>query len=185
MIADEVQSGYGRTGTFFAFQKHGIRPDIISIAKGMGNGFPIGGILIDKKIQPKHGLLGTTFGGNHLACAAGIAVLDVIAEENLMQNASEHFEYIKKKAAGIPEIKKLKGRGLMIGLEFDFEVAALRKELLFNHRIFTGAASNKKLLRILPPLNIQKEHFDLFFDAFEVILARHPETSGKKIMDNK
>src|SRR5690606_735069 len=167
-IADEVQSGYGRTGDFFAFQKHGIRPDIISIAKGMGNGFPIGGILIDEKIQAKHGRLGTTFGGNHLACAAGIAVLDIIAEENLMQNAEELSEYIKEKSTQIPEIKKLKGRGLMIGLEFDFEVAALRKELLFTHNIFTGAASNKKLLRILPPLNVQKDHFDTFFDALKV-----------------
>ncbi len=175
MIADEVQSGYGRTGDFFAFQKHGIRPDIISIAKGMGNGFPVGGILIDEKIKAKHGLLGTTFGGNHLACAAGIAVLDVIADENLMQNAAKISEYVKEKAAGIPEIKRLKGRGLMIGLEFDFEVAALRKELLFNHRIFTGAASNKKLLRILPPLNIKTENFDAFFEALKIILARHPE----------
>jgi len=175
-IADEVQSGYGRTGDFFAFQKHGIRPDIISIAKGMGNGFPIGGILIDEKIQAKHGLLGTTFGGNHLACAAGIAVLDIIAEENLMQNAEELSEYIKEKSTQIPEIKKLKGRGLMIGLEFDFEVAALRKELLFTHNIFTGAASNKKLLRILPPLNVQKDHFDTFFDALKVALERHPES---------
>lgn len=178
-IADEVQSGYGRTGDFFAFQKHDIRPDIISIAKGMGNGFPIGGILIDKKIQAKHGLLGTTFGGNHLACAAAIAVLEVIAEENLMQNASDMFEYIKGKAVRIPEIKKLKGRGLMIGLEFEFEVAALRKELLFTHNIFTGAASNKKLLRILPPLNIQKEHFDAFFEALKVAIKGLPETNEK------
>jgi len=182
-IADEVQSGYGRTGDFFAFQKHGIRPDIISIAKGMGNGFPFGGILIDEKIQAKHGLLGTTFGGNHLACAAGIAVLDVIAEENLMQNAAKLSEYIKEKSAEIPEIKKLKGRGLMIGLEFDFEVAALRKELLFTHRIFTGAASNKKLLRILPPLNITKEHFDALFEALETILTRHPELATPKGTD--
>jgi acetylornithine/N-succinyldiaminopimelate aminotransferase len=167
LIADEVQSGYGRTGEFFAFQKHGIRPDIISIAKGMGNGFPIGGILIDADIKAKPGMLGTTFGGNHLACAAGIAVLDVIAEEQLMPNAENLFEYVKEKAAKIGEIKRLKGRGLMLGLEFDFEVAGLRKELLFKHHIFTGAASNKKLLRILPPLNIKKEHFDSFFEALE------------------
>ena len=184
VIADEVQSGYGRTGDFFAFQKHGIRPDIISIAKGMGNGFPVGGILIDEKINAKHGLLGTTFGGNHLACAAGIAVLNVIAEEDLMENAAELSKYIKEKASGIPEIKKMKGRGLMIGLEFDFEVAPLRKELLFNHRIFTGAASNKKLLRILPPLNITKEHFDALFKALKIILEHHPEAS-KKIVAGK
>ncbi len=170
LIADEVQSGYGRTGDFFAFQKHGIRPDIITMAKGMGNGFPIGGILIDNKIQPKYGMLGTTFGGNHLACAAGISVLDIIKEENLMQNAAEVSEFVKAEAAKIPEIKKIKGRGLMIGLEFDFEIAALRKELLFEHQIFTGASSNKKLLRILPPLNIKKEHFESFFSALKVAL---------------
>lgn len=176
-IADEVQSGYGRTGDFFAFQKHGIRPDIISIAKGMGNGFPIGGILIDDSIKAKHGLLGTTFGGNHLACAAGIAVLDVIEKEQLMENAASIYSYVKSKAAEIPQIKQLKGRGLMIGLEFDFEVAPLRKELLFTHHIFTGAASNKNLLRILPPLNIQKEHFDMFFEALKEALKNFSESS--------
>ncbi|APU66891.1 aspartate aminotransferase family protein [Christiangramia flava] len=173
LIADEVQAGYGRTGDFFAFQKHGIRPDIISIAKGMGNGFPIGGVLIDNNIKAKYGMLGTTFGGNHLACAAGISVLDVIEKENLIENASELSEYIQQKAKEIPQIKKVKGRGLMIGLEFDFEVAALRKDLLFNYQIFTGAASNKKLLRILPPLNIQKEHFEAFFKALKTALENH------------
>ncbi|WP_372920623.1 aspartate aminotransferase family protein, partial [Salegentibacter sp.] len=157
LIADEVQSGYGRTGDFFAFQKHHIRPDIISIAKGMGNGFPVGGVLIDKSIKAKSGMLGTTFGGNHLACAAGISVLKVIEKENLLKNASELFEYVKEQAAEIPQIKKIKGRGLMIGLEFDFEIAQLRKELLYKYQIFTGASANKKLLRILPPLNIKKE----------------------------
>lgn len=170
LIADEVQCGYGRTGDFFAFQKHGIKPDIISVAKGMGNGFPVGGILVSPAIQPKHGMLGTTFGGNHLACAAGIAVLDILKEENLLENAKNLFQYVKKRAAEISQIKKLRGRGLMIGLEFDFEVAALRKKLLFEHRVFTGAASNKKLLRILPPLNIQKEHFDEFFEALKKAL---------------
>lgn len=173
LIADEVQAGYGRTGDFFSFQKHGIRPDIISIAKGMGNGFPVGGVLIDKKIPAKHGMLGTTFGGNHLACAAGIAVLDVIKQEKLMENSAELSEYIQNKARQIPQIKKIKGRGLMIGLEFDFEVAPLRKDLLFNYQIFTGAASNKKLLRILPPLNIQKKHFDEFFEALEKALENY------------
>lgn len=169
-IADEVQSGYGRTGDFFAFQKHGIRPDIISVAKGMGNGFPIGGILIDKAIEPKSGMLGTTFGGNHLACAAGIAVLNVLEKEELLPKAKSLFEYIQKKATAIPEVKFLRGRGLMIGLEFDFEVAALRKKLLFDYNVFTGAASNKNMLRILPPLSIKEVHFDLFFDALEKAL---------------
>lgn len=170
LIADEVQSGYGRTGDFFAFQKHGIRPDLISIAKGMGNGFPIGGVLIDKNIKPKAGMLGTTFGGNHLACAAGIAVLDVIQKENLMQNAKELFHFVKTEAANIPEIRNVKGRGLMIGLEFDFEIAGLRKELLYKHQIFTGASANKNLLRILPPLTIQKQHFEELFKALKIVL---------------
>ncbi|MDT0685991.1 aspartate aminotransferase family protein [Autumnicola psychrophila] len=170
LIADEVQAGYGRTGDFFAFQKHGIRPDIISMAKGMGNGFPIGGILVDKNIQAKYGMLGTTFGGNHLACAAGIAVLEIIEKEELIGNAKALFEYVKEHAAQIPQIKKVKGRGLMIGLEFDFEIAPLRKKLLFEHQVFTGAASNKNLLRILPPLNIKKEQFDVFFEALKMAL---------------
>ena len=170
LIADEVQSGYGRTGDFFAFQKHNIRPDIISIAKGMGNGFPIGGVLINKTIEAKPGMLGTTFGGNHLACAAGISVLEVIEKENLLKNARELFEYVKENAAEIPQIKKIKGRGLMIGLEFDFEIGQIRKELLYKHEIFTGASANKKLLRILPPLNIKKKHFDELFKALKIVL---------------
>ena len=177
LIVDEVQSGYGRTGDFFAFQKHGIRPDIISMAKGMGNGFPVGAILIDNQITPRYGMLGTTFGGNHLACAAAISVLDTIKEENLMQNAAEVSEYIREEAAKISEIKKIKGRGLMIGLEFDFEIAALRKELLFDFQIFTGASSNKKLLRILPPLTIQKEHFQVFFEALRQALINQKISS--------
>lgn len=170
LIADEVQSGYGRTGDFFAFQKHGIRPGIISVAKGMGNGFPVGGILIDKSIKAQHGMLGTTFGGNHLACAAALAVLEVIEKEDLQANAFAMYDHVKKLAAEISQIKLIKGRGLMLGLEFDFEIAPLRKELLFTHKIFTGAASNKKLLRILPPLNIEKEHFDVFFKALKIAL---------------
>ncbi|MCF4102595.1 aminotransferase class III-fold pyridoxal phosphate-dependent enzyme [Gillisia sp. M10.2A] len=172
LIADEVQSGYGRTGDFFAYQKHGIRPGIISIAKGMGNGFPIGGILIDSSIPAKHGMLGTTFGGNHLACAAGIAVLEVLENEELLKNAKQLFEFVQEEVKRIPQIKQLKGRGLMLGLEFDFEIAALRKTLLFEHHIFTGASSNKKLLRILPPLNIEKKHFEMFFEALKAELNK-------------
>ena len=164
-IADEVQSGYGRSGKFFAFQYYNVTPDIISIAKGMGNGFPIGGILIHPDIKAKHGMLGTTFGGNHLACAAGLAVLNTIDEEGLMDNVIEMSDYIISIAKTIPQIKKIKGRGLMLGLEFDFEVGELRKKLIYEHHIFTGGASNKKLLRILPPLSIKKEHIDQFFDA--------------------
>ncbi|MDH5413539.1 MAG: aminotransferase class III-fold pyridoxal phosphate-dependent enzyme [Flavobacteriaceae bacterium] len=164
-IVDEVQSGYGRSGKFFAHQFHGVKPDIISVAKGMGNGFPIGGILISQKFSPKHGMLGTTFGGNHLACAAAMAVLDVIVDEKLIENVDEMSNYFIRKAKTISQVKNIKGRGLMLGLEFDFEVAALRKKLIYEKHIFTGGANNKNLLRILPPLNIQKEHIDQFFNA--------------------
>lgn len=166
-IADEVQSGFGRTGDFFAFQKHNVTPDIISIAKGMGNGFPIGGILIHPSIKASLGLLGTTFGGNHLACMASITVLEVIEEENLMYNVKEISAYFKEKAQALSIIKAIKGRGLMLGLEFDFPVAELRKKLIYEHHIFTGSAKNPNLLRILPPLTIQKEHIDDFFEALE------------------
>jgi acetylornithine/N-succinyldiaminopimelate aminotransferase len=169
-IADEVQSGYGRSGKFFAFQHYNVTPDIISIAKGMGNGFPIGGILIHPNIKAKFGMLGTTFGGNHLACAAGLSVLKVIEEEKLVDNVNEMSAYFIKIANTIPQIKNTKGRGLMLGLEFDFEVADLRKKLIYEYHIFTGGAANKKLLRILPPLNVNKEHIDHFFDALRSAL---------------
>jgi len=166
-IADEVQSGFGRTGDFFAFQKHNITPDIISIAKGMGNGFPVGGILIHPSIKASFGLLGTTFGGNHLACAATLSVLEVLEEEQLMENAKNISEYFQDKAKSLPHLKSIKGRGLMLGLEFDFPISELRKKLIFNHHIFTGSAKNPNLIRILPPLTIQKKHIDVFFEALE------------------
>lgn len=165
LIADEVQSGYGRSGKFFAFQHYNVTPDIISIAKGMGNGFPIGGILIHPNIEAKFGMLGTTFGGNHLACAAGLSVLNVIEEQNLIDNTNEMSAYFIKIAKTIPQIKKIKGRGLMLGLEFDFEVGDLRKQLIYDYHIFTGGAMNKKLLRILPPLTVRKDHINQFFEA--------------------
>ncbi|CAM1366139.1 Acetylornithine aminotransferase [Tenacibaculum soleae] len=170
-IADEVQSGFGRTGDFFAFQKHNIIPDIISMAKGMGNGFPIGGILIHPSIEASYGLLGTTFGGNHLACVASLTVLTILKEEKLLKNTSIISEYFIKKAAEIPAIKKIKGRGLMLGIEFNFPIASLRKELIFKHHIFTGSAKNPNLLRILPPLTIKKQHIDQFFDALKKELS--------------
>lgn len=169
-IADEVQSGYGRSGKFFAFQHYNVTPDIISIAKGMGNGFPIGGVLIHPDIESKYGMLGTTFGGNHLACAAGLAVLNTIEEENLIENANVISEYFIAKAKTITAVKHIKGRGLMLGLEFDFEVGDLRKDLIYKHHIFTGGAANKRVLRILPPLNIEKQHIDTFFEALEKAL---------------
>ncbi|MGB1370666.1 MAG: aspartate aminotransferase family protein [Flavobacteriaceae bacterium] len=167
LIADEVQSGFGRSGDFFAFQKHGITPHIISMAKGMGNGFPVGGILIHPEIQASYGLLGTTFGGNHLACAATLSVLEILETQNLMQNAQYMEIYFREKAKEVPQILQLKGRGLMLGLAFDFPVAELRKALLFKHKIFTGSSKNPNLIRILPPLTIKKEHIDTFFNALK------------------
>jgi acetylornithine aminotransferase len=170
LIADEVQAGFSRTGTFFAYQKYNIEPHIVTIAKGMGNGFPIGGILVHPSIEAKYGMLGTTFGGNHLACTASLAVLDVLKEEGLQKNAEELGKYFIDQAKNIPSVKKIKGRGLMLGLEFDFEVSDLRKELIYQQQIFTGGSSNKNLLRILPPLTLQKKHFDIFFKRLEKAL---------------
>ena len=170
LIADEVQSGFGRSGKFFAFQHHDIQPDIISIAKGMGNGFPVGGILIHENIKASYGLLGTTFGGNHLACTATSAVLEVLEQEFLIENAAKLGRYFNEKAAQIPQVKRVKGRGLMLGLEFDFEVAELRKKLIYEQHIFTGGAKDKKVLRFLPALNINKVHIDIFFDCLKKVL---------------
>ena len=170
LIADEVQSGFGRTGDFFAFQNYEVMPEIISMAKGMGNGFPIGGILIHPSIKAEYGMLGTTFGGNHLACAASLTVLDVLEKEHLMEHVKVISEYFFAKANHISEVRKIKGRGLMLGLEFDFEVADLSKKLIYEHHIFTGSAKNKNLIRILPPLTVQKEHIDQFFDALKAVL---------------
>jgi acetylornithine aminotransferase len=167
LIADEVQSGFGRTGTFFAYQKYAIQPHIVTMAKGMGNGFPIGGILVHPSIEAKYGMLGTTFGGNHLACAASIAVLDVLEKERLQEKSKELEAYFMNQAKDILEVKQIKGRGLMLGLEFNFEVGALRKTLIYDKKIFTGGSSNKNLLRILPPLTVQKKHIDYFFKSLK------------------
>ncbi|MGF1558569.1 MAG: aspartate aminotransferase family protein [Flavobacteriaceae bacterium] len=171
LIADEVQCGYGRTGKFFGFQHHGIKPDIISIAKGMGNGFPVGGILIHEAIKAHYGQLGTTFGGNHLACAAALAVLEVLEKENLIANAEALGQYFMQKAKEIPQVRRVKGRGLMLGLEFDFNVSELRKKLIYKQHLFTGGAKDKKVLRVLPALNITKEHLDVFFTSLKAELA--------------
>lgn len=178
LILDEIQSGYGRTGNFFAHQHHGIQPDIISIAKGMGNGFPVGGILISPKIKAIPGMLGTTFGGNHLATAAALVVLEVMEKESLIVNAAEMELYFKEQAAHISEIKMVKGRGLMLGLQFDYDVTALRKRLLYHEHIFTGNASQKNLLRILPPLCLGRDDIDRFFiglkSALKIINTLNP-----------
>ncbi|MDE6859389.1 MAG: aminotransferase class III-fold pyridoxal phosphate-dependent enzyme [Duncaniella sp.] len=169
LILDEIQSGYGRTGKFFAHQYAGVRPDIITCAKGIANGFPMGAILIAPHIEAKMGMLGTTFGGNHLACAAAIAVLDVMADEKLVENAAEIGEYILtrlKEAAKIePKIKDVRGRGLMIGIEIEGSAPELRKRLLFEDKIFTGGAG-EHTVRLLPALCITKEHADRFLDTF-------------------
>jgi len=170
LILDEVQSGYGRSGEFFAFQHHHIKPDIITTAKGMGNGFPIGGVLISNKIEPKFGMLGTTFGGNHLACTAAISVLEIMESENLIAHVNEVSNYFLKQIKPISQIKKVKGKGLMLGLEFDFEVAELRKKLIMEKHIFTGGSNNKKLLRILPPLSITKNQINKFVIALKTLL---------------
>jgi len=171
LILDEVQSGYGRSGKFFAHQHHNIKADIISLAKGMGNGFPIGGILISPKFTASYGLLGTTFGGSHLACAAGIAVLEVMEKEKLMDNVNDVYAYFLEVIKAVPEVIKVKGKGLMLGAEFAFDVSELRKKLIIEKHIFTGSANNKNLLRILPPLTIKKPDIDTFIVALKETLA--------------
>lgn len=170
LILDEVQSGYGRTGKFFAHQYAGIQPDIITTAKGMGNGFPIAGVLIAPHIQPKKEMLGTTFGGNYLACAAGLAVLEVIEKENLMENAQKMGEYLMEQLQNIPNIKEIRGMGLMVAIELFEPCATVRKRLLDEFGIFTGTASNKNVLRILPSLAVAKKDLEALLDALKVIL---------------
>lgn len=172
LILDEIQSGYARSGYFFSYQHALIEPDIISMAKGMGNGFPIGGILIHPTFEASKGLLGTTFGGNHLACAAGIAVLDVLQAENLRENALEVGAYFMEQLQQVDGIKEVRGRGLMIGLDLGFPVKELRKAMLFQEQVFTGSSSDPNVLRILPPLNIGKVEVDLFMQAFKKTLAK-------------
>ncbi len=166
LILDEIQSGYGRTGHFFAHQYSGIRPDIITAAKGIANGFPMAAVLIAPHIKPRKGMLGTTFGGSHLACAAAIAVLDVMHDENLMQNAAEVGAYLKDKLSNISGVEQVRGRGLMIGLEVEGrDGAGLRRELLNQHHIFTGGAG-VRTLRLLPALSLNRAQADHFLEAF-------------------
>ena len=170
LIADEVQAGFGRSGQFFAFQNYKVTPEIISMAKGMGNGFPVGGVLIHPNIKASYGLLGTTFGGNHLACAATLAVIETLKEEKLMHHALQMETYFRNQAQNLKGLKAIKGRGLMLGLEFDFPIATLRKRLIFEHHIFTGSAKNPNVIRILPPLNIQKTHIEQLVNALQTLL---------------
>jgi acetylornithine aminotransferase len=167
LILDEIQSGYGRSGKFFAHQYADIKADIVCVAKGMGNGFPIGGILISPEFEASSGLLGTTFGGNHLACAAAVAVLDVMKTEHLMDNAEKVGERFIEELKSLPGIVDVRGKGLMIGVEFDFAIDNLRKNLLFKHKIFTGNSSNKNTIRLLPTLNISYASLEMFLEALK------------------
>ena len=168
-IADSVQCGYGRSGKFYSHDFAGVNADIYSMAKGMGNGFPIGAISIAPKIQPKHFMLGTTFGGNHLACAAALAVLEVIEEEKLMNNAKVVGDYLIAELKKLPKIKEVRGRGLMIGIELPEELNTVKKNLLFKHKIFTGEAK-PNVIRLLPALNITKTEADIFLQALKTEL---------------
>ncbi|MDG5799639.1 aminotransferase class III-fold pyridoxal phosphate-dependent enzyme [Marinilabiliaceae bacterium ANBcel2] len=168
LILDEIQSGYGRTGSFFAYEDSNIKPDIITVAKGMGNGFPVGAVLISPQFKPAHGMLGTTFGGNYLACAASIAVLDVIKKENLIKNAKEIGDYLINELVKNKKIKEVRGKGLMIGIEMDYPVAELRKKLREDKKIFTGVSSTN-IVRVLPPLTLSKEMANYFIESFNSI----------------
>ena len=170
LILDEIQSGYGRSGKFFAHQHQGIRPDLITVAKGIGNGFPMAGVLISPMFTPVYGQLGTTFGGNHLACAAALAVLDVIEQENLIDNAARVGSYLLDELKKLPQIKEVRGRGLMIGLEFDAPIKDLRLRLLKEQHVFTGV-SGTNVLRLLPPLCLSMDEANLFLERFKKVLG--------------
>lgn len=172
LILDEVQSGYGRTGRFFAHQwVNGIMPDLITMAKGMGNGFPIGGLLISPDFKASYGLLGTTFGGNHLACAAGLAVLEVLEAENLQAKALELGEKLIEELKQIPGITDVRGKGLMIGIDLDRDAGPVRTELVKKYHIFTGSAAKKQTIRLLPPLSVEWNQLNSFLSAIKEILS--------------
>lgn len=179
-IADSVQCGYGRSGKFFSQDHAGVDADIYSMAKGMGNGFPIGGIIIAPHIHAKHGMLGTTFGGNHLACAAAAAVLEVIEKDQLIENAAEMGEYIMNELRSIPELKNVRGRGLMIGFDVPEEIKDLKKELLWKHRIFTGEAK-PNVIRLLPSLALTRTEADQFLSAIKEAIQQI-STSSKTLV---
>lgn len=169
LILDEIQSGYGRTGRFFAHQYAGIRPDLITMAKGIANGFPVGAVLISPEFRAVKGMLGTTFGGNHLACAAAIAVAEVVENEKLVENAAEVGEYLLENLRSMPKLKDVRGRGLMIGVEIEGSGSEMRRRLLFERHIFTGGAG-VSTVRLLPALCLKKEHADIFLDNFSQLL---------------
>lgn len=170
LILDEIQSGYGRSGKFFAHQYNGIRPDMITMAKGIANGFPMGGVLISPKFTPVYGQLGTTFGGNHLACAAAIAVLDVMKSEHLVENAATVGAHLLEELTHFKQIKEVRGRGLMIGMEFEEPVKEIRKRLLFEQKVFTGV-SGTNVIRLLPPLCLSQAEADEFLERLHRVLS--------------
>lgn len=170
LILDEIQSGYGRSGKFFAHQYYGIKPDIITVAKGIANGYPMGGVLISPKFQPIYGQLGTTFGGNHLGCAAAIAVLDVMKSENLIENAARVGNHLMEELKGFKGIKEVRGLGLMIGLEFEEPIKEIRSKLLFEQKVFTGV-SGTNVIRILPPLCLSMEEADIFLERMHKVIS--------------
>ncbi|MFD2036646.1 aspartate aminotransferase family protein [Belliella marina] len=171
LILDEVQSGYGRTGKFFAHQwVDGLIPDLITMAKGMGNGYPIGGVLIHPDFKASYGLLGTTFGGNHLACAAGLAVLEIIEFEKLMDKALASGEYLIENLSKMEGVTEVRGKGLMIGVDLDREAGPIRSELVSKYKIFTGSSAGKHTIRLLPPLNIEINHLSSFLNSLKKIL---------------
>lgn len=169
-ISDEIQSGYARSGKFFAHQYFDVKPDIITTAKGMANGFPIGGVLISPKIQAKHKMLGTTFGGNHLACATAIAVLEIIENENLIRESLEKGKYLIQKLKEIPQIKAIRGKGLLIGIDFEIPAAQVSKKLREEFKIFVGSASDPLTMRLLPPLTISYPEMDYFISSLKSVL---------------
>jgi acetylornithine aminotransferase len=169
LILDEIQSGYGRSGKFFAHQYSGIKPDLITVAKGIANGFPMAGLLISPMFKPVYGMLGTTFGGNHLACAAALAVMDVMEKDNLVENAATVGSYLIEELKKFPQIKEVRGRGLMIGMEFDQPIKEIRNKLIYEQHVFTGV-SGTNVIRLLPPLCITKADADEFLKRFKAVL---------------
>lgn len=170
LICDEIQSGFGRTGKFFAHQYAGIEPDIITVAKGMGNGFPVAGTILSPDFEAKHGRLGSTFGGNHLACAASTAVLEVLEDEQLISNAEKLGKKLMIELADLPDVQEVRGRGLMIGIEFPYAIKEMRQQLIEEEQILTGVSSNPNVLRLLPPLTITSKEADQFINAIDNIL---------------
>jgi acetylornithine/N-succinyldiaminopimelate aminotransferase len=178
LILDEIQSGCGRTGNYFAFQDSGIQPDVITMAKGIGNGFPLAGVLVKNSIPHWKGMLGTTFGGAHLACAAGKSVAEILLHENLLPEAREKGKYVFEKLSLLPGLKAIRGKGLMIGIETKGNAALIRKQLLEQFRILTGYSSGQNTIRVLPALNVSYAHLDRFLEAMAMVLQHQDQEAA-------